>query len=191
MEYKMVKTESAITYFVNGKIYSFENQPEIISFIERNGFEPILENNIETLILMKDEPCFVKEIEGRKFILPADLSKFKIAEKCIINNPNYYMSLSIEDVFTTFSKNNVSSDGRIIVKCFCEAEVFEQKGIVNLDIWEEQAKKKGDMFMLFVKSPIEKTVGNRINLSDEDIEIIESVWLPKPNAREDINENDF
>lgn len=182
MEYKMVKTSDMITYFVNGKVYSFENQPEIISFIERYGLDFIVENKIESLILTNEkEVAFVKTYDGRKYLLPADITKFNVAEKNLLNNPNYYKELPIKDIFTIFSKNTLSSDGRIIVKCFCSQEIFESKGVVNLDVLESDAKDFG-WFMIYVKVPINKTAGNRLNLSDEDIEIIESISLKREEA---------
>ena len=193
MNYPMIKTNKTITYYVDGNTYSFDNKPEIEKVLNEFGLDFIISEKISSISTeIKDhEVAFVKEINGEKYLFPANSHKYFSEKNILEKKPELFEGLSTIDIYNIFNDLNVSSDGKINLKLFCTEEDFENKGILDLRYNSLESNfRLRNHFILFIKAPIPETAGNQLRLNSPNIDIIESLFVD-PFAEKDVDDNDF
>lgn len=177
--YPMIKTEKSTTYFVGNTGYVFDNDPKILEALNQITIEDFVEENFKSIVRADNfskDVAFVKQVNGRDYLFPTRKEKYRIEEKLLTEKSELFKDLSPLDIFTIFQENNVTEDGKFCFKLYCSEEEFSNRAVLDVKLASIK-NNKTNQFMIFVKVPMNETVGFQVDLNSPNIEILEKVWI--------------
>ncbi len=172
-DFQVVKTKDDTTYIKDGKMITFVNNEKLDKIIDEVGIDFILDKDIIGLCEIKEESsmAFIKNINGKKFLLPTNIGEFLRQEELISKNFEMFQIFSAKDIFILLKDMKITQDHKVLVRASCSLEEFTDKKKVLLDDVKLFDSPK---INVIAKIPLQMALQKIIDLASDEVEIIDT-----------------
>lgn len=173
-DFQIVKTKDDSTYIKDGKMITFANNEKFDKIIDEVGIDFIFDKNIVGLCEIKERSsiAFIKNINGKKFLLPTNIGEFLRQEELISKNFDTFKIFSAKDIFILLKDMKITQDHKVLVKASCSLEEFTDKKKVLLDDFKLFNSPK---INVIAKIPLQMALQKVIDLASNEVEIIDTI----------------
>lgn len=180
-DFQIVKTKDDTTYIKDGKMITFINNEKFDKIIDEVGIDFIFNKNIIGLYEIKDPNiykkersliAFIKNINGKRFLLPINIGEFLRQEELISKNFETFKIFSAKDIFILLKDMKITQDHKVLVKAFCSLEEFTDKKKILLDDLKLFDSPK---INIIAKIPLQMALQKIIDLASNEVEIIDTI----------------
>lgn len=172
-DFQIVKTKDDTTYIKDGKMITFANNERFDKIIDEVGIDFILDKNIVGLCEIKEESsiAFIKNINGKKFLLPTNIGEFSRQEELISENFEAFQIFSAKEIFILLKNMKITQDHKVLVRASCSLEDFTDKKKILLD---DIAGIHFPRINVIAKIPLQMALLKVVDLASEEVEIIDT-----------------